>query len=396
MKKLIWILPLIIFIASCHKEEDFRFTSRFKNSYSFEGRINSNDNSTLISNDGNVVICCNNYDLISILKVSKTGKKLFRKDYSIWSSSVANSIVQSADGALFICGETTSNYAAFRSDVLLLKTNSNGDTLWSKTYGGESFDYGINIMNTSDGNLLIAGKTESFGAGSWGDIYLLKLNLNGDTLWTKSYPDSGQQFPTNLMESSDGNYLITGNNMGEGMDNTNGTYLLKVDTKGEKIWDRKYGPNEWEWSYSSIELSNGEILTCGTIAEDGYSQVLLLRADQNGNYYRENKYGEPELSEIGYSIKKNQDDTYTITGTSYDATTGLNEIIALKIDNNGTEQWFNRFGESKDSNGLNLLKDSKNDNILIGNYGDNIYNISTGHYDDNIYMTILTDSGIFK
>lgn len=384
MKKLIWIFSLIIFITSCQKEEDFSFTGRFKNSYSFEGYINSNDNSTLISKDGNVVICCNNYDLISILKVSKSGKKLFRKDYSIWSSSVANSIVQTPNGSFFICGETNTDYSKFRSDVLLVKTNLEGDTLWIKTYGGDSFDSGLKIINTSDGNLLIAGKTESFGAGSFGDIYLLKLNTDGDTIWTKSYPDPGQEFPTHLMETLDGNYLVTGNNMERGVGNTNETYLLKVDPKGERIWDRKYGPNEWEWSFSSVELSDGKILTCGNITEDGYSQVLLLWADQNGNYYREEKYGEPELSEFGYSIKKNQDHTFTIAGTSYDASTGMNEIFGFKVDENGTEQWFKRFGESKNSSGLNLVKGSSNDNII------------TGNYNDKLFMTILRDDGSFK
>jgi hypothetical protein len=384
MKKLIWIFLVTFVLASCQKEEDFSFTGRFKNSYSFEGIINSNDNSTLISKDGNVVICCNNYDLISILKVSKSGKKLLRKDYSIWNSSIANAIVQTSNGDLFICGETTTNYVDFRSDVLLVKTNLEGDTLWTKTYGGKSFDSGLKIMNTSDGNLLIAGKTESFGADSFGDIYLLKLNTSGDTLWTKRYADPDQEFPTNIMETSDGNYLVTGNNMEPGVGNTNGTYLLKVNPKGEKIWDIKYGPNEWEWSYSSVELSDGEVLTCGSITENGYSQVLLLWADQNGNYYREKKYGGPELSEFGYSLKKNQDNTFTIAGTSYDVSTGMNEIIVLKVDENGTEQWFKRFGESENSSGLNLVKGSNNDNII------------TGNYNDKLFMTILSDDGNFK
>jgi hypothetical protein len=384
MKKLIWTLFVIFVIASCQKEEDFSFTGRFKNSYSFEGTINSNDNSTLITEDENVLICCNNYDLISILKISKSGKKLFRKDYLIWSSSVANSIIQSPDGDLFICGETTSNYANFRSDVLLVKTSSEGDTLWTKTYGGESFDSGLKIMNTSDGNLLIAGKTESFGADSFGDIYLLKVNKNGDTLWTKRYADPDQEFPTHIMETSDGNYLVTGNNMESGIGNTNETYLLKVDPDGEKIWDRKYGPNEWEWSYSSVELSDGEILTCGSVTEDGYSQVLLLWADQDGNYYREKKYGEPGLSEFGYSIKKNQDYSFTIAGTSYDASTGMYEIIVFKVNENGTEKWFKRFGDSENSSALNLVKSSNNDNII------------TGNYNNKLFMTILGDDGNFK
>lgn len=384
MKPFLPIFLLLLLLVSCNKEDwEYDFIGTFRNYRTFTGRINANDNSSIIDRDENVFICGNNQDFVSILKISKRGKKIWQKDYSTWDNPKANALVQAANGDLFICGETLRNYADRRSDILLLKTNSQGDTLWAKTYGGESFDIGKCIITTSDGNLLIAAKTESFGAGSYGDIYLVKVNLNGDTLWTRSYADPAEQFPTHLMETKDGNYLVTGNNWESGMDQTPESYLLKVDRAGKKIWDRKYGPNDWMWSYSSVELTNGEILTCGQITEDGYSQVLLLRADPEGNYYRVKKYGDPKLTETGYSIRKNRDNSFTIAGTSYDASNGLSEVIAFKIDEFGIEQWFKRFGEAKFSDGLNLIKTPGNDNII------------TGNYNDKIFLTVLTDGGKF-
>ena len=346
--------------------------------------MNSSDNSTLLDSDENVIICGNNLDYISIVKFSIKGKKLWRKDYLIWDSAFANAIAQTGNRNLYICGDVIKNREDYNRDILLVKANSNGDTLWTKTYGGTKDENGLNIITTSDGNLLIAGKTESFGADSYGDIYLLKLNQDGDTLWTRHYSDPGQQFPASLTEMCDGSYLVTGNYMGKEAFKTNENYLLKVDTNGNKMWDRKYGPHEWMWSYSSVELNSGEILTCGRITEDGYSQVLLLRADKDGNYYREYSYGSPKLTEVGYSIKQNNDDTFTIAGSSFDVTTGLNEIITLKIREDGAQVWFKRFGTSENSNGYNLLKTSNNDNVV------------TGNYDYNMFMTVLKDDGKFR
>jgi hypothetical protein len=384
MKKILSLVAFILVQQSCNQDDsEFNSHGRYSDYNSFKGRIAEVDNSTILEKDNNLIICGQVDESISVFKTSQKGMVIWKNIFSV-GSSTSPSIVQTSSHELFICGGTIRHYSDSRQDVLLIKANSKGDTIWTKTYGGEDFDYGANIINTSDGNLLIAGKTQSFGAGSYGDIYLIKVNYNGDTLWTKSYPDPGQQFPSHLTETSNGEYLITGNNQDPEIDSRNEIYFLKVDATGKKLWDKKIGSADWKWGFSTVELSNGDLLTCGANTADGYNQVLIVKTDDSGNLLWEKKYGEPKLSEVGYSIKKNQDETYTITGSSYNVKTTMYEIILFKINSSDIPIWFKRFGNSETAQGINLIKDSKNNNII------------TGNYNGSIFMSIVKDNGVFK
>jgi hypothetical protein len=184
------------------------------------------------------------------------------------------------------------------------------------------------------------------------------------------------------METQQGDYIITGNDQASEPDTANKIYLLKVDANGNLVWEKRFGlgKGNWKWGYSTIETANGDYLTSGHLTRDGYTQVLIVKTDNNGNQIWEKTYGEPLLSETGYSLKMNHDNTCTITGTSFEVNNPDTEIILLKIDENGKELWFQRFGSSFNSNGFNLLK-----------YGSQ--NIVTGNYDGQIFMSVLNDSG---
>jgi len=104
-----------------------------------------------------------------------------------------------------------------------------------------------------------------------------------------------------------------------------------------------------------------------------------LKTDKNGDFIWERTFGKPLLSETGYSLKMNSDNTCTITGTSFEVNNPDTEIILLKIDENGKELWFQRFGASFNSDGFNLLKYSSR-------------NIVTGNYDGKIFMSFLIDT----
>src|SRR4030042_5820903 len=82
------------------------------------------------------------------------------------------------------------------------------DTLWTRTYGGSDWDEGYSILETSDGGYLVLGGTASFGQNQ--DIYLIKINSDGDTLWTRLYGSSGYDAGSCIRETSDGGYIITG------------------------------------------------------------------------------------------------------------------------------------------------------------------------------------------
>lgn len=382
MKQITFITLAAILLVSCKKDNDSMPSPLPQpNYFTFSGQIGTNDNSTIVSNDNNLIICGNTGYNISILKVSKTGTLLWRTDFNAGISSSASGIVE-ISGDIYICGKTSRNNSITKSDILLIRANSLGDTIWTKTYGGVDADYGANIVATSDGNILISGRTESFGAGSFGDIYLIKVNTSGDTLWTASYPDQDQEVPFHLMETQNGEYLVTGTN--EDNSQYKELYLLKVGTTGQQLWNKKIGPPTWKWGFSTIELVNGDFLTCGRHTVNGYSQVLLVKTDNIGNVIWEKEFGLNNLSEDGNSIKQNSDGTYTITGTSFDILTSQTDIILLKIDQNGSLLWSKKFGSPSNDSGVNLIKDNNNDNII------------TGNYNGNIFFTKTDNNGVFK
>jgi hypothetical protein len=382
MRKLL-LLIFVLFLNSCIVEEwDLNFTGKLQNTFLFDGWIDYGVSPSVLSNDGNVLICGNFDEKVSIIKTSVKGNVFWRKNYSIGNYGSAKSITQTPDNNIFICGQAVQNWVEKREDIFLQKLNAKGDSVWVKTFGGNSFDYAACIISTSDRNLLIAGKSESFEAGSSGDIYLIKLNYDGKVIWEKTFADPESEFATHVMETQQGDYIITGNDQASEPDTANKIYLLKVDANGNLVWEKRFGlgKGNWKWGYSTIETANGDYLTSGHLTRDGYTQVLIVKTDNNGNQIWEKTYGEPLLSETGYSLKMNHDNTCTITGTSFEVNNPDTEIILLKIDENGKELWFQRFGSSFNSNGFNLLK-----------YGSQ--NIVTGNYDGQIFMSVLNDSG---
>ncbi len=382
MKQLTIFTLIILFFTSCKKDKDIPPTPELQpNYFTFTGQIGTNDNSTAVSMDDNLIICGNSGSNLFILKITKAGTQIWRNDFGAGNGSAASGVAE-LNGNIFICGKTSRNFSTTKNDILLIKVNSAGDTIWTKTYGGAEAEYGTNIITTSDGNILIAGITESFGADSFGDIYLVKVNTSGDTLWTVSYPDQDQEVPFHLMETQNGEFIVTGTN--EDNSQYRELSLLKVSAIGQQIWNKKIGPPTWKWGYSTIELQNGDLLTCGKHTVSGYNQVLVVKTDNAGNVIWEKEFGDNNLSEEGNSIKQNSDGTITITGSCFDVSSGQTDIILLKIDQNGNQLWLKKFGSASGDSGVNLIKDSNNDNII------------TGNYNDLIFMTKTDNNGAFK
>jgi len=139
------------------------------------------------------------------------------------------SVQQTSDGGYIIAGHTLS-FGAGRDDVYLIKTDASGDTQWTRTYGGTSYDFGCSVQQTSDSGYIIAGLTMSFGSGN-GDVYLIKTNASGDTLWTKTYGGMNDDFGYSVRQTSDGGYIVAGltGSFGAGSDDV---YHIKTDANG--------------------------------------------------------------------------------------------------------------------------------------------------------------------
>ncbi|MFZ8804522.1 MAG: MopE-related protein, partial [Candidatus Calescibacterium sp.] len=121
----------------------------------------------------------------------------------------AYSIIQSSDGGYVVAG-WTSSFGAGGLDIYVLKLDSGGNVQWTKTIGGSGDDVAYSIIQSSDGGYVVAGYTSSFGAGWDWDIYVVKLDSEGDVVWTKTIGGSSYDVATSIIQSSDGGYVVAG------------------------------------------------------------------------------------------------------------------------------------------------------------------------------------------
>jgi len=146
------------------------------------------------------------------------------------ASEAGNSLIQTSDGGYAIAG-TTSSFGAVRKNVYVVKLDANGNLQWTKTISAKNENLGrFSLIQTSDGGYAIAGHTESFGAGG-NDVYLVKLDANGNLQWTKTIGGPETEEGNSLIQTSDGGYAIAGFTYSFGA-GWNDVYVVKLDKNG--------------------------------------------------------------------------------------------------------------------------------------------------------------------
>lgn len=128
--------------------------------------------------------------MIVCLVFAQAPDSLWSRTYGGDEDEVAADVIQTSDGGFLLTGYTFS-FGSDPEDLWVVKTDSNGDSIWSKTYGGEEHEAGSAIISTSDGGYAIAGHTMSNSAGLW-DLWLLKIDSLGDSIWSVRYGGSAE------------------------------------------------------------------------------------------------------------------------------------------------------------------------------------------------------------
>jgi hypothetical protein len=225
------------------------------------------------------------------------------------------------------------------------------DTAWTKTYGGSQGDLGYYGEPTSDGGYIVVGETSSFGAGG-SDVYLIRTDALGDSLWTKTYGDNFDERGNCVIQTENNGFVITGY-VEYGYDSAR-VCLIRTDSLGNLLWEKTYDiippPFHFDYAYFVQGTSdNGYIITGRAYNSAGpeyqYSDAFLLKTDSLGNVLWKNTYG-TEWGETGYCVRETYDGGYIVTGaytTDYLGTWG--RIYLFKTDKDGNLLWEQAFGQ---------------------------------------------------
>lgn len=292
------------------------------------------------------------YSKIMVIKTTSTGALSWQRSMGGQGEEQAIGVDELASGELVICGRTTLNgNGAF--DMLLIKTESDGDTLWTRRYGGTENEEANSIRRTQDGGLVMAGYTASFPVGSK-NCYIVRTNEVGDTLWTRSYGGSDDDYLHTIRTLSDGGMIAAGVSESYGV-STENAYVIRTDASGDTLWTRTYGQaGRWSWAYDVVGTTDGGFAIAGlirTASPNGGNDVYLVKTDALGmvQWEREFKIEPSNLSytsSVGHSLLQNTDGGFTVAGRWFNASSY--EVLLIRTDANGIvgieEQNIENFG----------------------------------------------------
>ncbi|MCK4575773.1 hypothetical protein KAU34_05160, partial [candidate division WOR-3 bacterium] len=213
---------------------------------------------------------------VYLIKIDADGDTMWTGAYGGGFLRYCYSVLQTSDSSGYITAGILQRIGEC-PNACLTKIDTNGVVLWTKEYGGTEYDWSYSVQQTSDNGYIVTGFTESYGAGGY-DVYLIKTDSIGDTMWTKTYGGAGDEEGLSVIETSDGGYLIAGytDSFGAGY---NDVYLIKTDADGDTIWTKTIGGTGSEKAYSVQEISEDEYIIAGSTSSygAGFSDVYLIR-----------------------------------------------------------------------------------------------------------------------
>jgi len=265
-----------------------------------------------------------------LIKTDPDGNEEWTRYYAWWNADYAYCVRQTSDGGYILTGGTSSN-ELYEYDVLLMKLDAMGDSVWATRYGGDDDDRGNCVLETSDGGYVIAGFTESFGAGGR-DVYLIKTDEGGDTLWTRTLGDTYHDAATAVAETSDGGYVVTGTWSIPQV--TFDAYVVRLDVAGNVLWSGLYGGEESDAGYSIQQTDDGGYMLVASTESFGAGgvDIYLVKLAPDAVNVEDNSDGRISLdfvlcqnypnpfnaeTSIGYSLAEAGDvnlSVYDITG----------------------------------------------------------------------------------
>jgi hypothetical protein len=313
---------------------------------------------------------------VYLLKIDSAGKFQWQNTFGGINIENCFSVKQTNDAGFIICGYTNS-FGAGGYDAYLVKTDSTGNLEWQKTYGGGSWDFTYWTEQTSDGGYILAGETYSYGNNN--RAYLIKTDSNGDTLWTKMYGGTISNYTREVHQTPDSGYIFAGS-VQTGTGNKD-FFLVKTNPLGDTLWTKTYGrSNNDSCTTVAICMDKGFLLGGGSDI-NGTDKDYFLKTDSVGNFLYAVVDTPSGIATIVISrIRETFFGEFVMLVNTYDSGSADKLIALFDWHPGGVWPWGYGFGGPKVEEGYDFVQTSDSGFALVG------YTSSLGKGPDNIYI----------
>jgi hypothetical protein len=289
--------------------------------------------------DGGYLVGCNRGSfggtkMILALKLDSLG----RIDGSAsrgWSvSDYAQSIQQTSDGGFILTG-TNPGWWEEKRNIWVSKLSSSGDIDWEWTFAGNGDDNARSVQQTGDGGYIVAGFTQSFGSGKE-DLWILKLDPSGAIEWQRTYGGNENDDACSIQQTRDGGYIVAGftQSLGAGEEDI---WILKLDPSGAIEWQRTYGGNEKDYACSISQTMDGGYIVAGVTYSFGAGEkdFWILKLIPSGDIEWQKTFG-TSFEEEANSIEQTNDGGYVISGKIFSFGAGSSDFLVIRLLPNGS------------------------------------------------------------
>lgn len=253
------------------------------------------------------------------------------------------------------------------SFVLLNSSMAQG---WELSFGGVKEDQGQSVIQTIDGGYVVAGYSESFGSDNDLDVFVVRTDVDGTELWMKEFDEGVMEHAYAIIQTEDKGFLIVGdiNMPGEDFD----IYLLKISPRGKSIWSRTYGsPDKFDQGLDIIKAQDGGYVIIGKTEDtnSGEDDIIVVKVDEEGNELWTKTYG-GDLDEKGNAII-NFANGYAFVGNASNPQGSNTDIVLSHITTNGAEVWSTTISTDQAEEGNDLVETNDGNLAIVGYQGFN-------------------------
>lgn len=310
---------------------------------------------------------------------------MWTKTFGGTNIDVAYAVEETNDEGYIIAGYTRSFGTTSGRNLWIFKTDKSGNLIWNKTFGGNSDDEGAAVKQTLDGGFIAAGYTSSFGAGAK-DVFVVKTDSLGNELWSRFFGGTSDEEAYALEVLPDGGFII-GCATSSATAGSRDGWLIRLNSSGNSLWDKKIGGLSTDGIRDLKLTSDNSFIITGWTASDGagaLGKAWLVKIDSLGNIIFNKSFGGTD-ADRGLSVQQTSDGGYIFTGYTASSGAGNDDLFLVKTDGSGNQTWAKTFGGTGRDYG-NVVKQTADGGYLIAGY-----TLSFGAGGDDLWI-VKTDS----